>query len=41
MLESQRLVEDGEFVIAAGNVLLSLFVGLGAMALGRFIGAHL
>jgi fluoride exporter len=41
MLESQRLVEDGEFVIAAGNLLLSLFVGLGAVAFGRFIGAHL
>jgi CrcB protein len=41
MLESQRLVEDGELAIAAGNLLLSLFVGLGAVALGRFIGAHL
>jgi len=41
MLESQRLVEDGELAIAAGNILLSLFVGLGAVALGRFIGGHL
>ena len=41
MLESQRLVEDGELVAAGGNVLLSLGVGLGAVALGRFIGAHL
>jgi fluoride exporter len=41
MLESQRLVEDGELAIATGNVLLSLLVGLGAVALGRFIGAHL
>jgi CrcB protein len=41
MLESQRLVEDGELVVAAGNLLLSLLVGLGAVALGRFIGAHL
>jgi fluoride exporter len=41
MLESQRLVEDGELAIAAGNVLLSLVVGLGAVALGRFIGGHL
>jgi CrcB protein len=41
MLESQRLVEDGELAIAAGNLLLSLFVGLGAVALGRFIGSHL
>jgi CrcB protein len=41
MLESQRLVEDGEFAIAAGNILLGLFVGLGAVALGRLIGGHL
>jgi len=41
MLESQRLVEDGELAIAAGNVALSLGLGLGAVALGRFIGAHL
>jgi fluoride exporter len=41
MLESQRLVEDGEFVAAGTNVLISLGAGLGAVALGRFIGAHL
>jgi fluoride ion exporter CrcB/FEX len=41
MLESQRLVEDGELAIAAGNLLLSLLIGLGAVALGRFIGGHL
>jgi fluoride exporter len=41
MLESQRLVEDGELATAGGNVLVSLGVGLGAIALGRFIGAHL
>ena len=41
MLESQRLVEDGELPLAATNVLCSLVVGLGALALGRFIGAHL
>jgi CrcB protein len=41
MLESQRLVEDGGLAVAAGNLLLSLSVGLGAVALGRFIGAHL
>jgi len=41
MLESQRAVEDGELAGAGGNVLLSLVVGLGAVALGRFIGAHL
>ena len=41
MLESQLLVEDGELATAGGNVVLSLGVGLGAVALGRFIGAHL
>ena len=41
MLESQRLVEDGELAVAAGNVLLSLVVGFGAVALGKFIGSHL
>jgi CrcB protein len=40
MLESQRLVEDGELGIAAGNLLVSLVAGFGAVALGRFIGAH-
>jgi CrcB protein len=41
MLETQRLVEEGEVVSAAGNMLLSLAVGLGAAALGRLIGRHL
>ena len=41
MLETQRLVEDGELGLAAANVLVSLGVGLGAVALGRWIGAHL
>lgn len=41
MLESQRLVEDGELALAAVNVMLSLAAGLGAVALGRFIGGHL
>jgi fluoride exporter len=41
MLESQRLVEDGELAVAAGNVLISLGAGLGAVAVGRFIGTHL
>jgi fluoride exporter len=41
MLESQRLVEDGELAIAGANLLLSLGVGLGALALGRVIGTHL
>jgi CrcB protein len=41
MLESQRLVEDGEVIAAAANVVVSLGVGLGAVAFGRFVGAHL
>jgi CrcB protein len=41
MLESQRSVEDGELVVACANVLVSLGVGFGAVALGRFVGAHL
>ena len=40
-LESQRSVEDGELAVAGANVLVSLGVGLGAVALGRLIGAHL
>lgn len=41
MLESQRLVEDGQPGIARGNILVSLGVGLGAAAVGRLIGRHL
>jgi fluoride exporter len=41
MLETQRLVEDGESWSAAANVLLSVAAGIGAAALGRLIGAHL
>jgi len=41
MLESQRLVEDGELRIAGANMLVSLLVGAGAAALGRLIGTHL
>jgi CrcB protein len=41
MLESQRLVEDGELVMAGGNVLFSVGAGLCAVAIGRFIGTHL
>ena len=40
MLETQRLVEDGEVALAAANVAVSLVVGVGAAALGRLIGAH-
>jgi CrcB protein len=41
MLETHRLVEEGEPLSAASNVLVSLGVGLGAAALGRAIGAQL
>jgi CrcB protein len=40
MLETQRLVEDGELLLAGANVVISLVVGVAAAALGRFIGAH-
>ena len=38
MLESHRLAEDGEARILAANVLLSLLLGLAAVAAGRLIG---
>lgn len=38
MLETQRLAEDGQLSVAAINILLSLVVGLGAIALGRTVG---
>jgi fluoride exporter len=41
MFETQRLVEEGQFGGAVGNVLISLAVGVGAAALGRLIGKHL
>jgi CrcB protein len=40
MLETHRLTEDGKFRAAAINVLLSLALGIAAVALGRTIGAH-
>ncbi len=40
MFETQRLAEDARPRLAVVNVLLSLFVGVGAAALGRSIGAH-
>ncbi len=40
MLETDRLVEDGKIPVALVNILLSLVVGVGAVALGRVIGAH-
>jgi CrcB protein len=40
MFETQRLVEDGESRGAVANALVSLAVGLGAVALGRFVGGQ-
>ncbi len=40
MLETQRLVEDGDLRPAAVNAVLSLVLGVAAAALGRAIGAH-
>lgn len=40
MLETKCLAEDGKRLVAAINILLSLAVGIGAVALGRVIGAH-
>jgi CrcB protein len=41
MFETQRLAEEGEFAGAAGNVAISLAVGVGAAAVGRLLGGHL
>jgi fluoride exporter len=41
MLETNRLAEDGKTLAAVINILLSLSVGIGAVALGRAIGAHI
>lgn len=41
MLESHRLGEDGEDRLMAANVALSLALGIGAVALGRAVGAAL
>jgi CrcB protein len=38
MLETHSLSEDGRQVAAATNVLVSVLVGLGAVALGRVVG---
>jgi CrcB protein len=40
MLETQRLEEDDDRASAGINVVASLLAGLGAVALGRLIGAH-
>ena len=41
MLETQRVGEVGRRRLAVANVLLSIVLGLGAVALGRFVGSHL
>jgi fluoride exporter len=41
MLETHRLGEDGELLLGALNVLVSIVVGLSAAILGRTIGAAL
>lgn len=41
MLETHRLGEDAELRLALVNVALSLAAGVGAAALGRFLGAHI
>jgi fluoride ion exporter CrcB/FEX len=40
MLEAHRSGEDAELGLALVNVALSLVAGVGAAALGRFLGAH-
>lgn len=41
MLESQRLTEDAEAGWALLNIVLSLILGVGAVALGRTLGGQL
>ena len=41
MLETERLGEEGELRWAALNIIGSLLAGVGAVALGRVLGAHL
>lgn len=41
MLETQRLGEMGKQRVAVTNVLLSIVLGLGAVALGRLVGLQL
>jgi CrcB protein len=41
MLETHRLVEEGQLREAAANVAVSLLAGLGAAALGRSLGGAL
>jgi fluoride exporter len=41
MLETHRLVEQRRAVLAALNVIVSLAIGVAAVALGRAIGTHI
>jgi CrcB protein len=41
MLETRRLAENAKLPLAIVNVLLSLALGIAAVALGRTIGAHI
>lgn len=41
MLETDRSVEDGRVAAAIANVVLTVLVGLGAAALGRWLGGAL
>jgi fluoride exporter len=41
MLETERLTEDGQLAVATFNILLSLSIGVGAIALGRAIGMQI
>lgn len=41
MVETQRVAEAGKQRLAVANVLLSIVLGLGAVALGRFIATQL
>jgi CrcB protein len=38
MLETQRVSEERQLLLAAGNVVISLVLGVAAAALGRWIG---
>lgn len=40
MLETQRVGEAGRRRLAVANVVLSIVLGLGAIALGRFVGSQ-
>ena len=41
MLETHRLVEEGQLRNAAANLLVSLFIGLAVAAVGRSLGGAL